>query len=379
MLVDLGYSGTVQSQITPILQELGINVIGRYLIALRTVDTQNDRRGLIDSSYYDDKTLHMLVNYIVILEQLCTSNEKSVIDYDKAGNVIYSDVSMGCQQHAQLALIQSECVNFIKSAKQFFASFRTAIAWDFMRESAVAELARMIYLPSRYELQYLQLFQFDLNMGTKDVYQIFDPAQGLTGLKRHGLFYMEKNGNTKRTNYPAELRAAGFELAFTSMTQHRLGLDFNLKDLLPRQELLPAILINGHYSDRVTLEAMATHDGYFSVSAPAGSSVTLLLGEKFQWLQIESAELISMHDFIHQIESKQVIDATSCLTFNEMDNQGAGLFKCLSETSGIVMKSMPELENKDYVFRFVFRPLSAQEVKPIQKHSEFKVSFNISI
>ena len=47
VFVDLGYHGTVQRLLTPIFTEMGIEVFGRYLIALRTPEWESNRRGLL--------------------------------------------------------------------------------------------------------------------------------------------------------------------------------------------------------------------------------------------------------------------------------------------------------------------------------------------
>lgn len=379
VFVDLGYNGTVQRQLTPLFNAMKVEVAGRYLISLRTPNWQAQRRGLLDPSWCDDNIMQMLVSHISMLEQLCTANESSSVGYDQAGNILYTDVIMSDQQQSTLSEIQKNCIAFIKEAKLFFDSIQTSIPLTILRENALAELSRMLFLQTAPELQALQAFQFDVNMGTKDVYQLFDPAQGLIGLKRRGLFYTEKNSNKMRTNYPAELRTAGFELALTSMIQNRLGLDIKLRDMLQRQELLPAILTQAQQRGRETLEASATHDGYFSVWAPVGTELLLLLGQKYQWLQIESAELIPVDAFIQQTESYHVIDAWPYLTFESMADKGNGLFECTNEASAIIIRPGLKHELTNTIFRLVYRPIIYQTIKPQKQISSFKAAFSISV
>jgi FMN phosphatase YigB (HAD superfamily) len=377
VFIDLGYTGTVQQKLTPILTEMGIDVAGRYLIALDTPNKNADRRGLIDSSWCDEKVMLMLVSCIAMLEQLCTSNEKSTIDYDQDGNIIYSDVTMDQHQHRSLTSIQSECVRFIHEAKNFYSSTSKIPSWSILREPVTIELIRMLYLPTKPELEYLKTFQFDLNLGTSDVFRLFNPEEGLAGLKRRGLFYMERNSKTKRTNYTAELRTAGFELAITSMVQNRFGLEIRPKDMLAREELIPAVLLENNTNHSVMLEATATHEGFFSVWTTAGQQAALLIGKKYKWIQIESVELIEMQAFINQTESEQVIDATPYIKFDHMSHRGGGLYECLSDYGVIIIKPDVNFNETQYIFRLIFRPIMLKENKWLKHTSNMNVRFDL--
>lgn len=380
VFVDLGYSGTAQRLLSPMFQENGIEVVGRYLMAVRTPGWQENRRGLLDPSWCDDRMLKMLIVHISLLEQLCTSNGKIVIDYDQQGKVIYTDVTLSKQQYSNLTSIQSECINFIRDAKEFFQSHQISVSLSMLQQSVLTELSRMIFLATEPELQYIKHFQFDVDMGTKDLYKLFDPEKGLAGLKRRGLFYMDKTSMTLRTNYPAELRTAGFELAITSMVQNRFALDIKPKDMLPRQELLEVVLMQGGEVGKAILEATATHDGYFSIWAPLGTGVVVLLGKKYQWIQIESAELIKTEAFIHQVESQGIVDAFSCLTFEYMTDKTGGLFECISESSALVVRpERMKLDHDDYVFRLVFRPIVNKSATHFRQKDGINAAFSISV
>src|SRR5690606_48081 len=86
VLVDLGYEGTAQRQLQPVLEEeLGVEVVGRYMLVVRTPAWQRSRRGLLDPDGCDDRALMALVPYIALLEDLCTTDEGSVVDYTEDG------------------------------------------------------------------------------------------------------------------------------------------------------------------------------------------------------------------------------------------------------------------------------------------------------
>lgn len=366
VFVDLGYHGTVQEKLTPILAEMNITVKGLYLIALRKPGWEANRRGLIDPSWCDDKALKTLVSYVALLEQLCTSKEKSVIDYDKDGKAIFSETGISDQQHEQLFHIQTECVRFIQEAKHFYQHLSYDIPMTVLREIALSEIARMVFLPTESELNHLQHFQFDFNLGTNDVLQMFNPAQGLKGLHQRGIFYIEKQSKSMRMNYPAELRSASFELTMALLAQQRFALDIKLKDMLTRQELLPIVLKRGQETHHTTMESLATYDGYYSAWTPASIgniNIAVILGKNHEWIQIESAELVQLEAFIEQKESQHILDVWPCLTFENMAEKGDRLFECSSENSTMIFQPNIKPDNTQYIFRFTYRPV----IKRIKK------------
>ncbi|MEO8401250.1 MAG: hypothetical protein ABI597_05555 [Gammaproteobacteria bacterium] len=362
IFVDLGYSGTTQRQLSPIFKEMDVDIEGRYLIALSTSIKETKRVGLLDAMHFDDKTLLSIVHFISLLEQLCTSNEKSVVDYDQEGNVVYSDVSMNEEQHKKLFCIQNACMQFIHQAKNLFAKMPKLITPQIRREVVLAELSRLLFLPTGPELHYLQSFQFDLNLGTQDVYQLFDLKKGLQGLNRRGLFYIDTNVISKRTHYPAELRVAGFELAVTFMSHMRFNLEAKFEDMLPRKECVEIQTTHQQSTYPGMLLASATHDGYYSVWTKADSAISFCLGRRYQWIQVESAEFIKEEAFLNQREAGNLIDAKEFIHLTEITDHGNGLLQCLSESGMLTLTSNPLQENTAYIFRLVYRPLVFQSV-----------------
>lgn len=367
MLIDLGYKGTAQNLLAPVmLEELNVEVIGRYLLALATPGWEKDRRGLLDPSAYDERILYMLVSYIALFEQLCTCNEPSSVNYDEEGNAIFSTVTLEKQQHTKLDHVQAECLRFIDDAKAFYGSDKTSISTEQLRDVAMHELARLIYLPSAPELAYLKSFEFDLNLGAKDVLKVFDENQGLTGLRKRGLFFMERNLNTMRTNYPAELRHAGLELSIALMTQHRVRYDALVNDFSLRREKVNVIVSSQGEASQSMIDAIPTHDGYFSLIIPIGEgqfTVGVQFGLAYQWIQIESAESIPTITLYRSNETENSTDISSQLAVQEMVDRSGGLFECLSTTSMLVyipsQQKQPSTSNE--VIRIVFRPIVSRE------------------
>ena len=365
LFVDLGYTGTAEIRLAPVLRdEMQIEVRGLYLIALRTPGWEKSRKGLLDPSWCDDRAMLMLVSYIALIEQICTSSDASVVDFDNTGNPIFSTASVSKAQHKQMDLLQNECIRFAKEAEQFAKDTRAHWPLTLLRDYALSSLSRLLYIPTELEMQFFQSFEFDLNLGTQDILQVFDRNAGLQGLKRRGLFFMEKNMKSMRTNYPAELRTAGLELSLILMAQHRYATEIRKQDLSLLREPVPVIIIRGSESLQTELLAEATHAGYYSLTIPLGLGqvqIGIQFGKPYHYLQIESADLIPTKALLTQFEAENTEDASAYLLSDQLVDKGQGLYEALSET-GLVMLSLPHKDwQMNHVFRVVFRPIVKRE------------------
>ncbi len=362
LFVDLGYSGTAQRQLEPILQEeMNVEILGRYLIELTIPDWQSSRRGLLDPSWCDERVMLSLVSYIALLEQICTSNEKSTIDYDNQGNVIFSDVGFKKNQYTKLKNIQNECIRFANDARHFFESVGNTPPLDVLREYTMSELGRFIFLPTESEIKYLESFQFDLNLGTNDVLQVFNSAAGLNSLRKRGLFFsfMEKNKKTLRTNYPSELRSAGLELVLTLMTQCRFAIELGYKDMSLRREMIDIVVNENNKISETTTEAILTYDGYYALSLPIVNGdfqIQIKFGKKYSWIQFDNAEIINIENYLNNAESLFAKDYWSNLSFHNMKNHGSNLYECTSTDSTVIVSPSNQSNGKNYLLRLIFRP-----------------------
>lgn len=361
LFVDLGYTGTVQLKLQPIFQqEMNIEVKGCYLLSLATPESEKHRTGLLNSSWCDNRALLTIVNYIAILEQLCTSSDRSVIDFNEDGNPIFSDTAITDQQHTKLKHIQNECLRFAVDAERFFRSTNTSLTIATLRDIALAELSRLIFLPSKNEVQHMQDFQFDINLGTKDLLKMFDQEEGLRSLRKRGMFFMETDLKSMRTNYPAELRSAGLGCSLMLMSINRFGLTFRNEDFSLKQESINIIVMRNNDVSTANLEAIPTHDGYFSLMIPMGEGdfqVGVILGENYQWIQIESAELIKQSAFFSGKESQYTLNIAENIILDQMNDKNGGLFECVSNTSLLMIDAIDKKKLENTVFRLVFRPI----------------------
>jgi FMN phosphatase YigB (HAD superfamily) len=362
VLVDLGYEGTAQRELGPVLaDELGVTVTGRYLIAARVAGWEKTRKGLFDPESCDDRTLATLVPYVALLEDICTTDDASVVDYDEAGNAVFAERVIEAGQYRRIVPIQDECERFAREAEAFFALAGKRPSAEDLRLSALASLARLLFFPTAPEVDYLEGFRLDMNLATLDSFELFDREKGLEALRRLGPFFMNPGTKSLRTNYPIELRAAGIELSLSLFAQHRFALTLGLEDVTLRRETLGLLVLAGRSGSLAEAEARATHDGYFSLIVPLGEggfSVGVMFGKKYAWLQLESIAFVPTKALYHPDGSESSLDASACASPDGMRSAGGGLYECTSEASFLLItpRFRPETPGT-FACRIVFRPL----------------------
>ncbi|MBW8752783.1 MAG: HAD family hydrolase, partial [Sphingomonadales bacterium] len=153
MLVDLGYNGSVQNCIDDLLRkELGVHVAGRYLL-LREQDRRDiDKRGFIGLDHYDSFTIEAMTANVAVIEQVCTTDTGSVIDYQEDGTPIRKANDIKGSQSETRRAIQAGCLRFAQAHRD--AVIRADETGDVARwrKGAAAALGRVMYLPLAQEL-----------------------------------------------------------------------------------------------------------------------------------------------------------------------------------------------------------------------------------
>lgn len=359
VLVDLGYIGRTQRALTPILQkEFGINkVVGRYLMTLNTLDGYPSRRGLLEPSWCDDRVLCMLGESFAFIEELCSSCDDSVIDYDDHGCPITAPSRTPSEQIVKVKQIQAECVRFIKDAKTFFKASGKLLSRSVLQDVALIELARRVYLPMQLEIAYLQGFQHDKNKGSHARFCILETtADYMSSLRRQGLLFKNRQ--------PYGWRAVGLELLLTLMTQRRFNLDMNLADLSFRREWLNVILMQGSVSQKHVICATPTHDGYYSLWFSIGKGnlqIAVLFGLNYKSIQLESVELIRSPAFLSDHELQNSQDVSPTIVLNQMPHHSGNLYECADKAASLFISLPPITSQDDHIFRVVYRPIVMQE------------------
>jgi hypothetical protein len=303
---------------------------------------------------------------VAVLENLCTADDATVVGYEEDGTPVRGDKVLPAEQYARIRPLQTSAVAFARDAEAFFRDAGKSPDSATMRMTALAAIGRLIFYPTEAEITYLEGFHLDMNLGTSDALKLFDRELGLQGLRRRGLFFMEQNQRTMRTNYPVELRSAGIELATTLLTVNRFGVALSPSDASLRREPVTALIVRGNDATTANLEAHATHDGYFALLAPVGGcdlNLGVLFG-RYAWVQIESIELIKATSLHGNDESNQTEDARPCAKFDAMVERAPGLYECLSDAAFMMIEPRTRYaEANTFVCRIVFRPIALRAAK----------------
>lgn len=356
VLVDVGYAGRTQSTLAPILEkDLEIEVTGRYLITLNSTEWQRSRRGLIDPSWCDDRTINALTPGNPSLEELLCSPDNSVTNYDNEGNPVFINSSISNSQHTKAALIHTQCLRFIRDANEFCQ--KNGILWSVnaMRDTVLAELLRRTYFPLHEEISYLQDFLHDEDRGSNLYSNVFLAANNtLADLRRSGLQF--------KLQEPSGFRTLGLELSLALFTQKRHGLEVSLSDVNMRFEEIVVMRSQHQQLFQHQVHAYHTYEGYFSLwlgIENTAAQIAVLFGKNYKKLQIESIDLIPAAFFYSVDEKKYTQDLCSSVVLNGMIKLENNIYECETQAAGLIIQLPADETHQDKnIFRIVFRPLS---------------------
>ncbi|MEO0464058.1 MAG: HAD family hydrolase [Pseudomonadota bacterium] len=369
MLVDLGYNGSAQNAIDALLQEeLGVHVAGRYLLCRERSATGLDKTGMIDPAHFDAGVLEAMCANVAVIEQLATCELGSVIGYSEAGEPIRKESSVKGKQSQVRDGVQAGVVGFARAMQRnpvirqrdpqgdLEGNLQSGAGWC---SAAAAALTRFMFLPQPAELDVLKSFEHDVNLGSERMVALFDTDHAAAAMKRRGLFYMK---GSSRMFLPAELAQEDMSTRLALMAHKRFGLGLTYADCAPRSLSLPVFHVSGEASATSTLEARATHDGFFvariPLSAEAGA-VALHLGPRLEWVEIAEVACVPVAT-LSKGEREPGDGATPPLTpslqYDAMREHAPGLYECESENA-LMLIMPPPLPPEPHMLEIVLRPL----------------------
>jgi hypothetical protein len=358
MFVDLGYAGTVQNLIEPVLRDrFGLTVAGRYLLLRDHEQTGFDKKGLIDDRHYDLAAVHALCMPIAVVEQLCTVAQGSVVDYEADGAPIRKAAGQKGIQNATRGRIQAACIRFAGHAGDGVTRPAASDDATCRRAMAAAILGRFLFMPTAREVEVLQAFDHDVNLGSDDMVKLVDPELAGQGLKRRGLFYVNQSN---RMFLPGELRQHGLPamLAMFAATRHHFDLrpaDFHAETLT-----LQAFLADASNQTIISVEAHATHDGYFHAAIPIGAgrfAVGIQLGASAEWLQLEEVafhDLAGLHDPIAAALTPPIAGQ---ILAEGMEEVSPRFYRCREDALLLVPPPQGQRIKDAMLLSLVFRPV----------------------
>lgn len=356
MLVDLGYAGTAQNLLGPLLEKtLDIKVHGCYLIAAWTPGWHNNRTALINPDTADFRFIRTLTRFIASFEMLCSSHGFSVVDYSEDGEPFGEGESPSKNMLSSISAIQREAIRCVRLADEQAIPNSQAL-WD----SAAIHLLRYTYFPLAIETELLQRLTFDINMGTDATKKMVDVQQAISYMRHYGVARLAQDENSEsRTNTPSELRSCGMEYLMSLITASRYALSWSLSHSSQRQQELEVLFIQHDQPPLVEkLSATSTFDGFFSLYIPLVTpEVVIAIGKSLGDFEVYSASLTSQQALYKSTEQQQ-----SCLLEKDKDYFIDGATKInnlvvnMQEEGFIYFK--PQQAPSNAVLHFVYRPLN---------------------
>jgi FMN phosphatase YigB (HAD superfamily) len=357
LLIDLGYAGTIQDRIAPLLRaRLGVEVEGRYL-ALRDVPGwRQDKSGLFDPANLDSRAIDSLCGYIALIEQLCTIGQASVTDYEEDGTPIRLSSDLKQRQSEVRTRVQNGCVAFARQYTEAIWSTPPSANADAWRTTALGCLARLLFYPQVAELALFEGFEQDVNLGVDEKLAFFDPASAREAMIRRGLFYVS---DSSRLFLPAEVRGLGSMASLSLIALQRFSLDLTHADFNDQPMLLPIMLANGHELASHEVPAIPTHDGYYAATIPCGTgsfAIGVRLGRCFEWVQIHSATLTRADRFLRKGDMDGALDRLPDATFEDIVCHPGGILECRGDDAFLFFP--PLQREREQLLTLTFRPLA---------------------
>jgi len=356
MVVDLGYHGTVQDRIVPLLKaRMNVDVAGRYLLLRENAPTGLDKKGWFDKRHYSREALTSLGSSIAVIEQICTQATGSVVDYHPNGKPIHEKPDEKGSQSETRNRIQAGAIAYGHRATALGPTAASDDA-DCRRRAAAAAMARFMYLPSADEVAVLGDFTHDANLGSSSHLKLLDGSSSTRGLRRRGLHYVQ---STARMFLPGELQDQGLALNLALFGIVRGALDVRESDFQAGGTKLPVILANAREDCMVEMDAYPTHDGYHRLTVPARRDLTVavLLGGLYEAVQIEDVSFQPMDASSGERGGpSERPDIEAPYVREGMEPIAGNLFRC-GESAALLVPPLPSLGEGDYMLCIAFRPV----------------------
>jgi predicted HAD superfamily hydrolase len=353
ILADLGYAGTIQTLIQQILEEeFSVKVCGRYLILQDTLN-KKDKRGLINEQTHDLRAVNLILKHIATLEQLCSNNLPSTIDFSEAGKPIYSDQIISETQRARRENIQSVAMSFVQKVIPTLAEKKTFE----IETQTMGLIGRMLLFPTSVEIEFLTDAIHDTNLGTDHQETFINIPRTYKELVRTGSLSIKQN---QRNAIPHELKSISIENLLFYNAATRFGLDFRADDFQSPGETIPIGIIAGSDSAKYDVEVYNTAHGYKCLHIPISpmtDSISLFFGQEYTWLEIESFFLSVNPDTVFN-NNQKIEFPKSHIIMEKMAERAQGLYEILSPSAfALCVTKNLTIEKVNTILSVTYRPI----------------------
>ncbi|UZE49967.1 hypothetical protein ONR75_04090 [Rhodopseudomonas sp. P2A-2r] len=183
VLVDLGYSGSIQKSLRRIFDIEGVTarLHGLYLLTLDDgfVECSDDDsyEGIISDLVVTPHVKRMLLRNVALLEQLCCAPTGSVLGY-RDGAVLHEPHLQSDHQLALAGDAQAGTLEYVAMACALAPELGMAPHGnlDVAAGTVAATLGRLLLLPTDSDLQLLGTLRHDVNLGTTNLAPLIDDS-----------------------------------------------------------------------------------------------------------------------------------------------------------------------------------------------------------
>ena len=363
MLVDIGYNGSVQNVIEPVLRDrLGLEISGRYLALRQVFSNSFDKRGYLDARNYDIKLLTACYESIGVIEEFINLAQGSIVDYTPDGDPVRETSAEKEAQSLHRDVAQRGSLDYVAGVRNQVGMVRRPDVDDAetRREVAIATLVRFLFLPQKEEVEVVDNFHHDVNQGIKEAVRLVDLEKATESLRQRGIFYSR---DMNRIYLPGEMQRHGMHLNLSILAARRFGLDLRKTDFDVGGIDLPVMLINDQGHGLTSVEAYPTTDGYYLAQIPIGANeyiAGIQFGQLYEWVQIDDLTFYRLEDLGYEKlggPSGYVAEAFQ----DGMTQAAPGLFQC--DPNGFTMVPPPAVQIGSLVLSVVFRPVLARKVQ----------------
>jgi FMN phosphatase YigB (HAD superfamily) len=356
VLADIGYNGSVQNFLAPMLeQRMNVKSFGRYLLLREGAPSGLDKAGYLDVRNYDEPLLNALRDSVAVLEQLCTIAQGSVVDYKPDGKPVRASADAKGHQSATAEKAQAGCLDFARARIASSGPRAVSDTADAWRMAGVAALTRFLFLPTREEVAALSSFEHDINLGTKIKVDLFNAGEAELGLRRRGLIYLDE---VTRVFLPGEIRRSNPALNLAMFAMRRFGLQLTGADVLGDPIQLSTMIAGPSGQTIVSTDAHPTYDGFYAAAIPMGAaqySIGVMWGASFDWVEIMEARIHTVERFGEAHLRTAGVEAT--MIHEGVENVGGNLFRCSRESAFTLIPPPAQASGENLVLNLVFRPV----------------------
>jgi hypothetical protein len=361
MLVDLGYNGSVQSLIEPLLaRSLNVHVAGRYLILREMQVSGLDKRGYLGAEHHDHVLLNAMTANVALIEQLATTATGSVVDYTDDGLPLRGDNAIGTRQSTVREEVQQGCLAFAGEALAHVTRAGLPDAIALWRAANAATLMRLMYLPLREELAVVSAFEHDVNLGTSETLALFAPEVARQGLLQQGLFYQK---GVRRMFLPAELAEQGFATRLTHLATARFHMPLASADFSGDTGEIAVILSDSRDATRIVLPYRPTHDGFCALCIPVGPGrfvAAVPFGTIADYVEVQSIVAMPAQEYLDNRHDTQDRAHAILPQFDGISPLTERLWHC-PDPAGFALLAPPSApDSTNLVIVVVFRAVGAQ-------------------